>query len=61
MSFCKADHGFQLSGCGSDPTFGGAYVFPEFAHGDVGVYEGDGGGGGEAGLDVSAGVGDVGS
>ncbi len=60
MRFGEADHRFQLAGCGCDAAFGGADVFAQFAHLDIGGYEGGGGGGGDFGLAFGPGVGDVG-
>jgi len=60
MRFCQPDHAFELAGGGGDAALGGADVLAELAHGDVGGDEGFAGGGGDGGLDVGAGVGDVG-
>ena len=60
MGFGQTDHGFELTSCGCDATFGCANVFAEFPHCHVGAYEGVGGGLGDYGVDVGAGVGDVG-
>ena len=60
VSFRQADHAFQLTRCGGDAALRGADVFAQLAHGDVGGHEGFAGSGGDGGLDVCAGVGDVG-
>ena len=59
MSFGETDHGFELTCGGCYSTLGGADVFTQLAHLDVGGYEGFGGGLGDARLDVGAGVGNV--
>ena len=56
----ETDHGLELSRRGGYAALGGADVLAEFAHGDVGGYEGVGGGLGDDGVDRGAGVGDVG-
>jgi len=61
VRFRQADHALELTRGGGDAALGGADVFAELAHGDVGGDEGFAGGGGDGGLDVGAGVGDVGS
>ena len=60
MRFREPDHGFQLPGRGRDAAFCRADVFAELAHRDVGAHEGVGGGLRDGGVDVGAGVGDVG-
>jgi hypothetical protein len=60
VSLRQADHAFELAGRGGDAALGGADVFAELAHGDVGGHEGFAGGGGDGWLNVGAGVGDVG-
>ena len=60
VGFGEADHAFELTRGGGDAAFRGADVFAELPHGDVGAYQGFAGGGGDGGLDVGAGVGDVG-
>lgn len=60
VCFREPDHGFELARGGGDAPVGGADVFAEFAHGDVGADEGGRGVGGEGRVAAGAGVGDVG-
>lgn len=60
MRLRQADHALELTGGRGDAALGGADVLAELAHGDIGGDEGFGGGRGDGGLDVGAGVGDVG-
>jgi hypothetical protein len=60
VRFRQADHALQLTRCGGDAALRGADVLAQLAHGDVGGHEGFAGGGGDGGLNVVAGVGDVG-
>lgn len=60
VRFGEANHALELARGGRDPALRGADVFAEFAHRDVGFYEGFGGGRGDGGVAGVAGVGDVG-
>lgn len=60
VRFGQTDHAFELTGGGGDAALGGADVFSQLAHGNVGGHEGFASGGRDGGLHGVAGVGDVG-